>query len=232
MAREVHARGQYAEDVRFRGRSGSQSSFPSRGNGSGEADAPRSARLGPGRGDLDARRVSDGATGRPPQSGLGGLFGSASTLVSKVLLVVVAVALVALVAFLIVALLRRRRDEPAEVATPRSARRPTGASAVNELLVDPGDPDALAAEGRYAEAILALLIRALRLAGWQPEGQRSRTAREVLFGLPSSDPRHAPLDHVVRRAERARFAGDPPTEALFQEVREGYEALRRARGEA
>lgn len=228
----MHARGQYPEDIRFRNRGGAPSNFPSRdGTGGGEADAPRDARLGGGSGDLESRRTSGGATGRPRDDGLGGLFGAASTMISQLLLVVVGVALVVLVGFVIVALMRRRHVAPDEVVVARPARRDRP-NAASELLVDPGDPDALAAEGRYAEAILALLIRALRLAGWQPDGQRSRTAREVLYGIDERDPRRAPLDHVVRRAERARFAGDPPTEALYREVREGYEALRQLRGNA
>ena len=46
-----------------------------------------------------------------------------------------------------------------------------------------------------------------------------------------TDPRRAPLDQVVRRAERVRFAGEEATHALFLEVREHREAVRRAAGQ-
>lgn len=231
VATEIHTRGGYSDGVRFDSERGGLSSFPS-GDGPTSADAPRGARLGGGEGLLEARRVSEGATGRAEDSGFSGLFGAASSLISNVLLVVVIVALVILVGFVVVALLRRRSAPPEEQLVARPLRRIDRAP--EDLPLDLGDPDVLAAEGRYGEAILALLVLALKAAGWRPEGQRSRTAREVLWSIATSDPRHSPLALVVRRAERVRFAGDEATRALFDEVREGYHALRRvttARGE-
>lgn len=226
VAAEVHARGGYSDGVRFESRGGGGlESFPSLG-GDRQSDAPRSTRLGGGDG-LEERRTSGGATGRAPNdSGFDGLFGAASQLVSHVLLGVVIVALVVLVGFVIVSLLRRREAAPEEDTPVRVPRRPLAAS--EELPLDLGDPDALAAAGRYGDAILALLVLALKAAGWRPEGQRSRTAREVLWSIATTDPRHSPLALVVRRSERVRFAGDEPTRALFDEVRGGYEALRAA----
>jgi hypothetical protein len=227
VAAEVHARGGYSDGVRFESRGGGGlESFPSLGGGDRRSDAPRSTRLGGGDG-LEARRTSRGATGRAPNdSSFEGLFGAASQLVSHILLGVVIVALVVLVGFVILSLLRRRDAAPEEDAPVRVPRRPVAAQ--EELPLDLGDPDALAAAGRYGDAILALLVLALKTAGWRPEGQRSRTAREVLWSIATSDPRHSPLALVVRRAERVRFAGDEPTRALFDEVRGGYEALRAA----
>jgi hypothetical protein len=227
VAAEVHARGGYADGVRFEARGGGGlESFPSLGGDRQQSDAPRGTRLGGGDG-LEARRTSGGASGRAPDdSSFGGLFGGASQLVSHILLGVVIAALVVLVGFVVVSLLRRRDAVPEEDAPVRVPRRPLAAR--EELPLDLGDPDALAAAGRYGDAILALLVLALKAAGWRPEGQRSRTAREVLWSIATTDPRHSPLALVVRRSERVRFAGDEPTRALFDEVRSGYEALRTA----
>lgn len=227
VAAEVHARGGYSDGVRFesRGGGGGLESFPSLG-GDRTSDAPRGARLGGGDDGLELRRTSGGASGRAPDSGFGGLFGGASQLLSHVLLAVVIVALVILVGFVVVALLRRRNVVPEDDTPVRVPRRVV--SSVDDLPLDLGDPEALASQGRYGDAILALLVLALKTAGWRPEGQRSRTAREVLWSIATSDPRHTPLALVVRRSERVRFAGDEPTRALFEEVRAGYEALRAA----
>ena len=228
VAAEVHARGGYSDGVRFESRGGSGlESFPSLGGGGDRtSDAPRGARLGGGDDGLELRRTSGGASGRAPDSGFGGLFGGASQLLSHVLLAVVIVALVILVGFVIVALLRRRNVVPEDDAPVRVPRR--AVSSADDLPLDLGDPEVLASQGRYGDAILALLVLALKTAGWRPEGQRSRTAREVLWSIATSDPRHTPLALVVRRSERVRFAGDEPSRALFEEVRAGYEALRAA----
>lgn len=75
---------------------------------------------------------------------------------------------------------------------------------------DPGapaipDPEALAKEGRFAEAAHALLLRAIeRVAASRP---RSLTAREVLASAtPALRPALAPLVDAV---ERSRFGGRP-----------------------
>ncbi len=229
LATEIHTRGGYSDSVRFESGRGELSSFPSLGGPTG-ADAPRGARLGGGEGLLEARRISEGASGRAEDSGFAGLFGAASTVISKVLLVVVIVALVILVGFVVVALRRRRLAPPDDTTVARPRRR--APPAPEELPLDLGDPEALAAEGRYDEAILSLLVLALKAVGWRPEGQRSRTAREVLWSIATTDPRHAPLSLVVRRAERVRFGGDEANAGTFDEVREGYRALRRASGGA
>lgn len=228
VATEIHARGGYSDGVRFESGHGELSSFPSLGGPTG-ADAPRGARLGGGDNLLEARRISEGASGRVDDSGFAGLFGAASGVISQVLLVGVIVALVILVGFVVVALRRRRLAPPDDTIDARPLRRMTPAP--EELPLDLGDPDALAAEGRYDEAILALLVLALKAAGWRPEGQRSRTARELLWSIATNDPRRTSLSLVVRRAERVRFGGDEANARTFDEVREGYQALRRASGD-
>jgi hypothetical protein len=225
VAAEVHTRGGYSDGVRFESSRGGLESFPNLGGAGGESDAPRGARLGGGESDLDARRTSGGATGRAEDGGLGGLFGAASQLTSYVMLVVVGVALLVLLGFVVAALLRRRDTLTNDVAPIRPLRR--GALSTEDLPLDLGDPDALAAQGRYADAILATLVLALKSSGWRPDAQRSRTAREVLFAMAPSDPRQPHLRDVVRRAERVRFAGEEATRELFEAVRADYALLRR-----
>ena len=103
---------------------------------------------------------------------------------------------------------------------------PPGSEGDAPLPLDLGDPDALAAAGRWSEAVLALLVESLKLVGWQPERQRSLTAREVLGGLGATDARRGPLGEVVFGSERVRFAGVPADQATFDALRPWWVGLR------
>ncbi len=230
VAQRVHQRGGYGEGLHYRGPTGEAGTFPSRGGdnaasmGGEGASGDRSL--------LDARRTSRGQTLQPQEQRLGGsgAFGSFGAIISNILLVVVGIALVGLVIILIYSLFQGRlQDDPASsgpgVSDGTELPRP------DELPWVVGDPDELAQQGRYSEAILALLVQSLQASGWKGQAQRSRTAREIFRALSESDPRRVPLGEVVRLAERVRFAGDEPTEALFFEVRrfrDGVQAASRA----
>lgn len=108
----------------------------------------------------------------------------------------------------------KRRTGPATASPPR----PTLAD--DPWLVE-GDADALAAAGRYEEAMGALLLRALRAAGWGQHGtDRSVTAREVVAALGAVDPRRPLLGDVVSQAELVRFGGRPATAEGVATMRE------------
>lgn len=219
VAQQVHAEGGYGSDVNFVG-PGGNGQFPGSGTGTtGREDS----RLGPGSDADDMRRFERGAhdpsSGQPRDAGwsLPGL-GAAGGLISKLLLVVTVGALLMLVIALVVSMWPKG-------GVPSAPRRPVETAPVeSELPWDVGDPDALAAEGRFADAIVALLVRSLKLAGWR-EDRRSATAREVFFGLDGADPRRHPLGQVVAIAERVRFAGETADRAAFDQARAGYEHL-------
>jgi len=218
-AQQVQAENGYPESVRMSNGSGGVSSFPpSFGGGGGGGDRRSLQRSG--RTDLDdydspdQRKPgvdNDQGSGwdLPSLGGLGG-FGQ---VISWGLLILGGALLLGLLGYL------------AYTLWPRGAKGATDeASAVDPVLVtkdglpfQAGDPDALARAGKYAEAILALLVQSLRAVGWRPSIEGSLTAREVLWSI-HGDPQRTPLAKMVEGAERVRFAGEPAT-------KEAYEAL-------
>jgi len=215
VAREVHARGGYGDALDFRSPSGDLGSFPPR-PGAGE-DQRRWDR-GPGRGDLRDRETGIGGRGaeRTQMPRFRNPFGGGAGVLGKVVLYGAFVFLALLIVWLAFQM-RGQGGKPKDPEPePEEDESPEDPFA---LPWDVGDPDALAAEGRFDEAILALLVQALKSVGWVPDGQRSFTAREILASVASSDPRRAPLGEVVTGAERVRFAGAPATREAFEEIK-------------
>jgi len=225
-AREVHTQNGYPDSVNVTDGAGGLQSFPRRrgGGGGGERrDLQRS-----GRTDLDDYESPDQRRpGVEPESSgwqlpsLGGL-GGVGQLLSWGMLVVGGAILLALLGFLIYTVWPRGAkgagdDEAEPIAT--------GLMTEDGLPFEAGDPDALAREGRYEEAILALLVQSLRAVGWRPSIEGSLTAREVLWSIGHGDARRAPLAKVVEGAERVRFGGEPATRAIFEALRPHRDAL-------
>lgn len=227
VAADVHARGGYGDGVRFRSPTGETQSFPSR-NG---ANMRPSSAMGGRYDGVGQREISDRSVPAPQsqRSIMGGGLGALGGLISQILLVVVIAALLGLVGILLYSLWQSRgqRDAPSEAPGVSMGERVHEDGPLPWVV---GDPDALARERRFAEAILALLVQSLQASGWRGPEQRSRTAREILFALAGTDPRRPPLSEVVRLAERVRFAGEPATEALFHEVRAGRDRVVAASG--
>ncbi len=152
----------------------------------------------------------------------------------SLLLTVLAIIAVALVVLLVLWLLTRRRrtadkeDEEEQQEAAEEAEEDE-APAEEPAAPAPGivDPvDALAAQGRYEEAMALLLRRSLIRVGWSPSGKGdSSTAREVLATLAATDGRRVPLGQVVTQAEFVRFAGEPATRERFEAMRSGAEQL-------
>ena len=227
-ARAVTDENAYPTSVKRTDSGGSLRSFPSAGgDGSDEDDSRRNLQRS-GRTDLEGHRAGDGRNPAEPESSSGWEFPQLSALSSVgqvlayVLLGAGALALLALLGYLLFNFLPRGdRRAPADEAS---------ALAVHQVTADglpfvAGDPDALAAEGRFAEAILALLVQALRAVGWRPAIQGSMTAREVLARLDLGDGRRATLGAVVGGAERVRFADAPATRELYEALRAQRDAL-------
>jgi len=89
------------------------------------------------------------------------------------------------------------------------------------------DPEALAAAGRHAEAIHALLLRALVMTAGrlQAAWPRSLTSREILrhHALPAAARSH--LGQLIERVEVHHFGGLEPAAADFRRCREVYDRL-------
>lgn len=218
-ARQVHGDNGYPDSVRVSNGGGSLTTFPpSLGGGAGgeRRELQRSERT-----DLDDYDSPDQRRPgiEPEGSGwslpsLGGLGGLGQVL-SWGLLIVGGALLLALLGFLVYTVWPRGASGAPEDASDVAD---AGLVTRDGLPFEAGDPDALAREGRYAEAILALLVQSLRAVGWRPSIEGSLTAREVLWSTTHGDPARVPLGKVVEGAERVRFAGEPAT-------REAYEAL-------
>lgn len=209
VAARVHREGGYGDRLRV----GSPEGGPSItfGGGGSSASEPTSAPA--------PRRRSPSDAGPSLGAGLGAL--------SYVLLGLALIAVVALVFLLIT----RMRPQGGELAPTRAARpRDVAPSALpGRGLVDPfADPDALAAQGRFAEAIAAALLGSLRAVGWRPEGSgKSRTAREILASVPSHDARRPTLAALVGLEERIAFGGDEASIERWQQARERWLAITR-----
>ena len=234
VAREVQRTNAYPEGVTVAGEGGSQTAFPPPSSSGAGVDSNGRPQNRSGRGFIeehsasDHRRPSDDVDSDsgwsfPSLSGLSGL----GQLVTWGLIALTALGLLGLLAYFIYSL----SSSGAPTGRASDSSGPSRAVTEDGLPFDAGDPDALAAAGRYSEAILALLVQSLRAVGWRPTHQRSRTAREVLGQLDGDDPRHPALGAVVDGAEQVRFAGAPATLETFQRMRtERDRVLRGHRG--
>lgn len=157
----------------------------------------------------------------PPRRALGPL---AALLVRALFWLTIAAAVV-LVLYLLWDMLARggRRRSPSAETDPPARAAPPG-----ELDAPPlADPEALAREGRFGEAVHALLLAAFaRLA----EHRRAPlppnlTSREVLaLGELDGEPRTA-LAELVAAVERFLFAGRPLGEADWKRCRRAFREL-------
>jgi hypothetical protein len=111
-----------------------------------------------------------------------------------------------------------RREWPAE-----QPWRPTEAQA-RQLLAE---ADALAAQGRYGEAVHLLLLRSIEeIEARRPRLlRRALTSREIggLSGLPEAA--RPTFRGIARAVEQSRFAGEAIDAATFARCREDYEAF-------
>jgi len=89
------------------------------------------------------------------------------------------------------------------------------------------DPDKLAAAGRFAEAIHALLLRSLVLISRRLDSSwpRSLTSREILRHGKLPAAARADLGQLIQRVEVHHFGGLEPVAADFSRCREIYARL-------
>jgi hypothetical protein len=223
-AQQVHTENGYADSVNVSDGSGGLTSFPPRmGGGAGgeRRDLRRS-----GRTDLDDYESPDQRRPGVEPEGSGwewpkfGGIGGFGQVISWGLLFIGGAILLLLLGYLVYTVWPRgAKGAPADEGAPVEATLVTK----DGLPFEAGDPDVLAREGRYEEAILALLVQSLRAVGWRPSVEGSLTAREVLWSI--ADGRREPLGQVVEGAERVRFAGEPATREVFEALRPHRDAI-------
>ncbi|HEY4572363.1 MAG TPA: DUF4129 domain-containing protein, partial [Thermoanaerobaculia bacterium] len=155
-------------------------------------------RRSPGEGD------EEGAAERAvaiPSLGAGAFLGKV------VFIVLVVVVALLMLGWILRELVDRRRKSVAE-ARPEAA---TAAAAAPALNLSFDDASRLAAEGRYAEAVHALLLAAIRHFAERSRTaiQPSRTSRELVRTLPLGPDAREAFSELVRTVELSLFGGAP-----------------------
>lgn len=132
--------------------------------------------------------------------------------------VALALCLVGLVALLVFLLARVRRLPPEEKTDTRAKARAETDVDLDPLLAMPTlSHEELAAQGRFREAVHALLIEALLSTGWAPEGRgRGLTAREIVGGYERPSPPRAPLEELLATVERIWFGGRDASRETYE----------------
>jgi len=116
---------------------------------------------------------------------------------------------------------RQRAEEPAPA--PNLLWRPSAAHA-RQLL---RESDALAAEGRYSEAVHLILLRSIEdIAERRPRAVRPTLTSREIGGLPAlPEDARAAFAPIVRVVERARFRGETIGQGEFEACRRQYESF-------
>lgn len=153
------------------------------------------------------------------------VIGAGAALV-KILFIVLAVVVLLLILFGIgraVAARVGRREE----AAPGEAAPADAAPAERELQLD--DAARLAAEGRYAEAVHALLLAAIRHFAERSRTviQPSRTSRELVRLLPLGPDAREAFSDLVRMVELSLFGGAPVSAQDYESSLARFRALTR-----
>ncbi|UJR86236.1 Hypothetical protein I5071_83180 [Sandaracinus amylolyticus] len=104
----------------------------------------------------------------------------------------------------------------------------TGEGAIDPLLVGTGESaDALAAQGRWREAIHALFLDTLARVGGAEGRHRSRTARELVRAIDAGRTGRAELESLLDLTELVWFGARDADEDHFQQARALAEAAPR-----
>jgi hypothetical protein len=159
----------------------------------------------------------DPEEGEGRSSAAPGVIGTLSRILLWALVVAAVLALVGWLASELLAS-RRRAAAGGPVLAPE---RP-----LPERLADRPDPDALAAAGRWDEAVHALLTDALFVLGTRARITDAMTGRELVASLTMPESARPPLGALVAHVERTLFAEVPADEALFAAARRDHQAFR------
>jgi len=137
----------------------------------------------------------------------------------------------AIVIWIVVALVRqyghllrwRKKDEARKAWPAEQDWRPTVAQA-RQLL---SEADALAGQGRYAEAVHLLLLRSIEdIELHRPRLlRRAQTSREIAILNELPEAARSAFRGIARAVERSRFAGETIDAAEFARCRKDYESF-------
>jgi hypothetical protein len=164
--------------------------------------------------------------GGSPGPSLLPVLGTGAFLARTVFLILLVVAVVLVAAWALQSAVRGRR----RLGSPAGggAEAPEDAAAPERELVH-DDAARLAAEGRYAEAVHALLIAAIRHFAERSRVavQPSRTSRELVKLLPLGPDARAAFADLVRTVELSLFGGAPVGAEDYERNLERFRALTR-----
>jgi hypothetical protein len=150
---------------------------------------------------------------------------SAGAELARIVFIVLLVAVIALVLAWLVQTLSHRMAKGRQSAEDEAEVKGEDAGPRRELDVE--DATRLAAEGRYGEAIHALLLAAIQHFASRARLtiQPSRTSRELARLLPLSGESRAKFDELVMAVERTLFGGEPAGPEDYQRSLERFRAL-------
>jgi hypothetical protein len=144
---------------------------------------------------------------------------------TRIVFIVLAVAVVILILVWVMQALFQRMERESTSAEVEAEVK--GEEAGPERDLDIGDATRLAAEGRYGEAIHALLLAAIQhfAARAHLPIQPSRTSRELVRLLPLSGESRPKFNELVMAVERTLFGGEPAGAEDFQRSLERFRSL-------
>ncbi|HEX4964919.1 MAG TPA: DUF4129 domain-containing protein [Thermoanaerobaculia bacterium] len=151
------------------------------------------------------------------------VIGAGARLAQIVFIVLLVAALILFLGWLIQGLVARRRFSSPEGGTTEEAAEAAGPQAEPEL----EDATRLAAEGRYGEAIHALLLAAIHHFASRARTvvQPSRTSRELVRLLPLGGDSRASFNELVRAVERTLFGGEEAGREDYERSLERFRSL-------
>lgn len=144
---------------------------------------------------------------------------------TRIVFIVLAVAVAVLIVAWLVQSLWQRTGGESQRAQSEAGAGSGEAEPTRELNVE--DANRLAAEGRFGEAIHALLLAAIQhfAARARLEIQPSRTSRELVRLLPLTGDSRPRFNELVMTVERTLFGGEPANAEDFQRNLEQFRAL-------
>ena len=151
----------------------------------------------------------------------------AGAMVTRVVFIVLLVVVGLLIAGWLLRVITDRRRRAVPGGAPGTAPAVAPASPIPELSLE--DASRLAAEGRYAEAVHALLLAAIRHFAERSKNavQPSRTSRELVRALPLTPEARGTVGELVRTVELSLFGGAPVGAEEYERSLDRFQALTR-----